>query len=91
MKLGPDGFITYDFSEKKKKIRQAFPALTANPLDVAGAGDSLIAIMANGLASDHKLMQTAAIACCMTSISVSKMGNIPIKNRELMQFIHTIF
>ena len=91
MKLGPDGFITYDFSEKQKKIRQAFPALTANPIDVAGAGDSLIAVMANGLASNHKLMLTAAIAGCMASISVSKMGNIPIKNKELIQFINKIF
>lgn len=91
MKLGPDGFITYDFSEKQKKIRQAFPALTANPIDVAGAGDSLIAVMANGLASNHKLMLTAAMAGCMASISVSKMGNIPIKNKELIQFINKIF
>ena len=49
MKLGANGFIAYDSSNKKNIKRQAFPALTANPLDVAGAGDSLLAIMATGL------------------------------------------
>ncbi len=91
MKLGPNGFISYDNNQKNSIKRQAFPALTANPLDVAGAGDSLMAIMATGLASNHKIMTSSALACCMASISVSKMGNIPIKFDELINFVNTIF
>ena len=90
MKLGANGFISYDCFDKNNTIRQAFPALTANPLDVAGAGDSLIAVMANGLACHHKIMKTSALACCMASISVSNMGNIPIKSEELRKFLNAI-
>tara|TARA_A100001035_G_scaffold279856_1_gene282662 strand:+ start:1266 stop:2759 length:1494 start_codon:yes stop_codon:yes gene_type:complete len=91
MKLGPNGFISYDCSDKQNIIRQAFPALTVNPLDVAGAGDSIMAVMANGLASNHRMMTTSALACCMASISVSNMGNIPIKSSELINFLNTFF
>ena len=89
MKLGPNGFISYDCSDKNNIIRQAFPALTANPLDVAGAGDSLMAVMANGLASNHRIMTTSALACCMASISVSNMGNVPINSSELINFLNS--
>ena len=47
VKLG--GFIAYDRDRESKVISQAFPALSVNPLDVAGAGDSLLAVMATGL------------------------------------------
>ena len=39
MKLGSEGFITYEKSFNGTIISQAYPALCANPLDVAGAGD----------------------------------------------------
>ena len=69
---------------------QAFPALTANPLDVAGAGDSLMAIMASGLASNHEIMTTSALACCMAAISVSNIGNIPINSDKLINFLNSL-
>ena len=53
MKLGPQGFIAYDH-EKNKNLSQAFPALSSNPIDVTGAGDSLLAVMAVGLSSSQK-------------------------------------
>ena len=90
MKLGPDGFILYDFSDKKVVKRQPFPALTVNPLDVAGAGDSLLAIMATGLACNHKMITSSALACCMAAISVSNMGNIPINSKQLKEFLKKI-
>ena len=91
MKLGANGFIAYDSSNKKNIKRQVFSALTANPLDVAGAGDSLLAIMATGIASKNNLMTTSALACCMASIAVTNMGNIPIKSQELINFLDSIF
>jgi bifunctional ADP-heptose synthase (sugar kinase/adenylyltransferase) len=44
MKLGPEGFIAYCRAKNGQLVSQAFPALSVNPLDVAGAGDSLLAI-----------------------------------------------
>ena len=41
MKLGNNGFIAYDRDENNRIISQSFPSLSVNPVDVAGAGDSL--------------------------------------------------
>ena len=78
MKLGPEGFIAYDRDSDGLVSNQAFPALSVNPLDVAGAGDSLLAVFSTGLASGQAMMPTAALACCMAALAVETMGNTPI-------------
>ena len=54
MKLGSNGFIAYECNGKNI-INQPYPALSINPVDVTGAGDSLLAVMAVGLSSAHKI------------------------------------
>ena len=54
-----------------------------NPLDVAGAGDSVLAVMATGLASRQSMMSTAALATCMAALAVETMGNTPITSETL--------
>ena len=83
MKLGPEGFIAYDREPDGLLSSQAFPALSVNPLDVAGAGDSLLALFATGLASGQAMMPTAALACCMAALAVETMGNTPISATAL--------
>ena len=85
MKLGSNGFIAYDFNNDNI-INQPFPALSINPIDVTGAGDSLLAVMAVGLSSSQKMMSTAAIACCMTALAVERMGNKPIRKKHSLTF-----
>lgn len=85
MKLGPDGFIAYKNTNRMETESEAFPALTANPVDVAGAGDSVLAIMATGLTENIDLFECCALACCMASASVETMGNTPIKSDILME------
>lgn len=83
MKLGSEGFIAYDHGENGKISSQAFPALSVNPVDVAGAGDSLLGLMAVGLCAGNSLMECSGLACCMTAIAVERMGNTPITVDEL--------
>ena len=83
MKLGPEGFIAYDREANGTISSQPFPALSVNPLDVAGAGDSLLALFATGLASGQDMMPTAALACCMAALAVETMGNTPISAAAL--------
>tara|TARA_Y100001968_G_scaffold190856_1_gene174885 strand:- start:1958 stop:3466 length:1509 start_codon:yes stop_codon:yes gene_type:complete len=83
MKLGSNGFIAYDRSLNGNISSQSFPALSVNPVDVTGAGDSLLAIMATGLSSDQSIMATAALGCCMASLAVEMMGNTPINSTSL--------
>ena len=83
MKLGPEGFIAYDRDKNGLLSNQAFPALSVNPVDVAGAGDSLLALFATGLASGQAMMPTAVLACCMAALAVETMGNTPISASAL--------
>lgn len=87
VKLAADGFIAYEKSVEGKVISQPYPALCVNPVDVAGAGDSVLAVMACGLSSGQSLMETAAITCCMASLAVEEMGNKPISSAKLEERI----
>ena len=90
MKLGPEGFIAYDRASNGQLSSQAFPALSVNPLDVAGAGDSLLALFATGLASGQAMMPTAALACCMAALAVETMGNTPISAAALRNSLQEV-
>ena len=90
MKLGSEGFIAYEISNKKR-ISHVFPALSVNPLDVTGAGDSLLAVMAAGLSSNQSMVCASALGCCMSSIAVETMGNSPISKEKLISKIINVF
>ena len=88
IKLGANGFISYngyDFS-----VKQNFPTLTPNPVDVAGAGDSLFAAMSVALSSGSSLIEASAIGTCMASLAVQEIGNIPVDNEKLGDCIHRV-
>ena len=91
MKLGSEGFLAYDRKSDNSLLSQPFPALSANPLDVTGAGDSLLAVMATGISSGQPMMATAAIACCMASLAVESMGNKPISLEKLQKTLQDNF
>ena len=46
--------------------------------------------MAVGLSSSQEMMKTAALASCMSSLAVSRMGNKPISTEELKNHINEI-
>lgn len=91
MKLGSEGFIVYGQNGSSTLNREHFPALTANPVDVMGAGDSLLAVMATGMASGQSIMSTAALASCMASLAVERMGNTPVSEMELRDRVLSVF
>ena len=80
--LGANGFISYDNSQEKMNI-QSFPALSSNPIDVSGAGDSLLSVMAVGLSCKENMMTCSAIGACRAAIAVDTLGNYPIKKEIL--------
>jgi rfaE bifunctional protein kinase chain/domain len=88
MKLGSDGFIAYNNSGLIK--RQNFPALSVNPVDVTGAGDSLFAAMSVSLSSGADLMEASVIGSCMASLFVKSIGNVPVKIDELNRYMSEI-
>jgi len=90
VKLAAEGFIVYDRGSDGRILSQPFPALSVNPLDVAGAGDSVLAVMATGLASRQAMMPTAALACCMAALAVETMGNTPISGDTLRNSLEEV-
>ena len=91
MKLGPNGFIVYKREEDDNVTTQAFPSLSVTPLDVTGAGDSLLALMATGLASGESIMKTAALGCCISALAVENMGNSPISCQQIKEKVISLF
>ena len=91
MKLGAQGFIAYSKDKKGGFNSQSFPALSVNPIDVAGAGDSLLAVMAVGLSSGEEVMPTATLGCIAASLAVESMGNIPIERNVLELKLQSTF
>lgn len=90
LKLGGEGFITYMKNSNGSIFREHFPALVVNPIDVTGAGDSLLAALAVGLCSNANMFEAAAIGNCVASLSVSIIGNKPIMLDKIYDLIRKI-
>jgi rfaE bifunctional protein kinase chain/domain len=89
LKLGADGFIAYaNKGDDGLLQRQHFPALTAYPIDVAGAGDALFAAMSVGVTRGLSLMQASALACCVSAIAVQTVGNQPVRLEQVKQYYY---
>jgi rfaE bifunctional protein kinase chain/domain len=89
--LGSQGILAY--SKKENHVNadsEYFPALEENPVDVAGAGDSVMSGYALSLCYGLNLMEASAFASCLAGISVSRIGNIPIKTNEIQNYIQEI-
>ena len=90
LKLGAEGFIAYANGAKNDFLmRQHFPALMANPVDVTGAGDALLAAMSVGLTQGLSLMEASALACCVSAIAVQTVGNRPVELDQVKKFYNT--
>ena len=90
MKLGGQGFIAYETETDGFINRQHFPALSINPVDVSGAGDSLLAALSVGLCSNASLMESSAIGAGMAALAVQQIGNIPISNQQLKNYLNKL-
>ena len=87
LKLGSNGFVSYEMTKDGFIDREHFPALTVNPLDVAGAGDSLLAAISVCLTAGSNFMEASSLATYMASISVQTIGNTPIERSKLIEEI----
>ena len=90
IKLGADGFIAYRRQDDGFLQRQHFPALSVNPIDVAGAGDSLMAAMSASISTGSNLMAASALGACMAGLAVREVGNQPISGQQLKDYVYGI-
>ena len=90
LKLGAEGFICYSLSAGGLIVREHFPALSGNPIDVTGAGDSLIAAMAVSMCAGGRVMDAASIGAITASIAVDTLGNTPVSISRVSEMIKGI-
>ena len=84
-KLGADGLIMLSTDEDGRIAVDNLPALNPAPVDVAGAGDSLLIAAGLTLAVGGTVAQAAAIGSLAAAVQVSRVGNVPISHHELLE------
>ena len=91
MKLGSEGFITYYIDENNKRRKEAFPALSTKPVDVAGAGDALLSVLSSGIAIGENIINLSLLACIVTKLCVETVGNQPVPLSMIKKEIDLLF
>jgi rfaE bifunctional protein kinase chain/domain len=90
MTLGADGvLIRGSVGDGQDLITDRLPAMNSNPLDTAGAGDSLLVSSAMALASGATMHEAALLGTIAAALEVSTLGNRPISGRDLHSVIGT--
>ncbi len=88
LSLGPEGFIVFKSTDNKNFIKtQHFSALNPSPVDVVGAGDSLLTAISVASCAGADIMEASAIGAVMASIAVGKIGNVPVRIDEIKKAV----
>jgi D-beta-D-heptose 7-phosphate kinase/D-beta-D-heptose 1-phosphate adenosyltransferase len=68
---------------------QRYPALARQVFDVSGAGDTVLATLAMGLALGLRRPEVVHLANLAAGVVVGKVGTVPIRRSELLQALLT--
>jgi len=83
VKLGPEGMLVLapgpDFATG------SLAAMNGNPVDVAGAGDALLAAAGLALAAGGSTWECAYLGSVAAAIQVSRVGNVPLQREALVR------
>lgn len=91
LKLGADGVLLGGFKDGREVLStDRIPAVNQNPIDVSGAGDSLLAVSALALSAGCDLQIAAYLGSVAAGIQVSRKGNVPMQIPEVRQVIQRI-
>ena len=87
LKLGEEGLLIHAASNGKGDdwLTDRVGALNKAPKDVAGAGDSLLITSAMTLASGGNIWEAACLGSLAAAVQVGRVGNTPIRIKELLQ------
>ena len=88
IKLGPDGLVINGTKSNGELLTlDALPSLNLNPVDVSGAGDSLLAASSLALVVENNLAKAALIGSIAAAIQIGRIGNIPIGGENLVRLL----
>jgi len=84
LKLGADGLIIQKHL-KDNLLTDQIEALSNNPVDVSGAGDSFLAASSISYTISKNIYLAALIGSVAAAIQVSQIGNIPIASNKILE------
>jgi rfaE bifunctional protein kinase chain/domain len=84
LKLGRDGILVHSGTEKDGWTDR-IEALNSSPIDVSGAGDSLLVSAAMVLAAGGSIWEAGYIGSLAAAVQVSRVGNIPLRANEIIK------
>lgn len=91
LKLGEEGLMIHSDSYKSDDwVTDQIEALNRTPKDVAGAGDSLLICSALSLAAGGNIWEAACLGSLAAAVQVGRVGNIPIKQEEIINELNKI-
>jgi len=86
LKIGEEGVLIHaETTAPESWLTDRIPALNTVPIDVAGAGDSMLIASAMSLASGATIWEAAALGSIAAAVQVSRVGNIPLVTNEILQ------
>ena len=88
MKLGSDGTVFNNYY--KRFYTDRVSALNSSPKDISGAGDSFLIGSAMALSIGATFKESIYLGSLLSAIQITREGNIPISDKELIKFINTI-
>ncbi len=85
LKLGSDGLLIHAYNNDKEVFEtDRLGVFNKSPVDISGAGDSLLVSCGLALASGGTIFDAALLGSLAASVQVGRIGNTPIKNKELL-------
>ena len=84
LKMGEEGLLVHAYNSGDSWLTDRVSALNSSPKDVSGAGDSLLITSAMTLASGGNIWEAAFLGSIAAAVQVGRVGNIPIKTKELL-------
>jgi rfaE bifunctional protein kinase chain/domain len=88
IKLGADGLVINGTKSDGTILSlDALPSFNQNPVDVSGAGDSLLAAASLAIAIENNLAKASLIGSLAAAIQVGRVGNLPIEKEKIISLI----
>ena len=80
LKLGSDGLLIHAYNSNKEEFEtDRLGVFNKSPIDISGAGDSLLVCCGLALASGGNIFDAALLGSLAASVQVGRIGNTPIK------------
>ena len=90
LKLGAEGMMIHAYDRKSKMWEtDRLPSANPTPIDVAGAGDSILACSAVMLANGANIWEAALCGMVGAGGQISRIGNIPLRQDEIIQLLRS--